>query len=48
MDENREVATQYQVMSIPTRLVFKNAKLVDRFVGAMPRQMLEPKITRYL
>lgn len=48
VDENMEIATQYEVMSIPTLLVFKNAKLVDRIVGAMPRQMLEPKITRYL
>ena len=48
VDENREVATQYQIMSIPTLLVLKNGKLADRIVGAMPRQMLEPKITRYL
>lgn len=48
VDENRKVATQYQIMSIPTLLVFKNEKLIDRIVGAMPRQMLEPKITRYL
>ena len=48
VDENREVAMQYQIMSIPTLLVFKNGKLADRIVGAMPRQMLEPKITRYL
>ena len=48
VDENRKVATQYQIMSIPTLLVFKNGKLIDRIVGAMPRQMLEPKITRYL
>ncbi len=48
VDENREVATGYQIMGIPTLLVFKNGKLVDRIVGAMPRQMLEPKITRHL
>ena len=48
VDENQEVAMKYQIMSIPTLLVFKNGKLVDRIVGAMPRQMLEPKITRYL
>jgi len=48
VDENREVATQYEIMSIPTLLVFKNGQPVDRIVGAMPRQMLEPKITRYL
>jgi len=48
VDENQKVAAQYQVTSIPTLLVFKNGKLMDRIVGAMPRQMLEPKITRYL
>ena len=48
VDENRKVATQYQILSIPTLLVFKNGKLIDRIVGAMPRQMLEPKITRHL
>ena len=48
VDENRKVATQYQILSIPTLLVFKNGKLIDRIVGAMPRQMLEPKITKYL
>jgi len=47
VDENREVATRYQIMGIPTLLVFKNGKLVDRIVGAMPRQTLEPKIIRY-
>ena len=48
VDENREVAIQYEIMGIPTLLVFKNGQLVDRIVGAMPRQMLEPKMTRYL
>jgi len=48
VDENRRTAMQYQIMSIPTLLVFKNGKLVDRIIGAMPKQMLEPKITRYL
>jgi thioredoxin 1 len=48
VDENRKVATHYQILSIPTLLVFKNGKLMDRIVGAMPREMLEPKITSYL
>ncbi len=48
VDENQKIAVQYQVMSIPTLLVFKNGKLVDRIVGAMPKQILEPKITRHL
>ncbi|MBS7631698.1 thioredoxin [Candidatus Bathyarchaeota archaeon] len=46
--ENRRMAAQYGIMSIPTLLVFKNGRLVDRIVGAMPRQSLEPRITGYL
>jgi len=48
VDENQFTAMQYGVMSIPTLLIFKNGKLVDRIVGAMPRRMLEPRITRHL
>jgi thioredoxin 1 len=46
VDENCEVSAEYQIMSIPTLLVFKNGKLVDRIVGAMPKPMLEQRITR--
>jgi len=48
VDQNRRLATHYDIMRIPTILVFKNGKLVDRIVGAMPRQRLEPRITRNL
>ena len=48
VDQNNRVATQYGIMSIPTLLVFKNGKLLDQIVGAMPRQRLEPRITRHL
>jgi len=48
VDENRKVSMQCDIMSIPTLLVFKNGKLVDKIIGAMSKQMLEPKITRYL
>ena len=48
VDENPRVAMEYGIMSIPTLLIFKNGRLVDRIVGAMPRRMLEPRITRHL
>ena len=48
VDENRGIPMQYQIMSIPTLLVFKDGKLVDRIIGAMPRPMLEQKIMPYL
>lgn len=47
-EENRMSATKFNIMSIPTLLVFKNGKLVDQLVGAMPREMLEPMITNHL
>ena len=48
VDRNPRVAMEYGIMSIPTLLVFKNGRLVDRIVGAMPRKLLEPRITRFL
>ena len=48
VDKNSEVTLKYQIMSIPTILVFKNGNLVDRIVGAMPRRLLEPRITQHL
>jgi len=33
VDENTELAIKYDVMSIPTILIFKNGELVNRFVG---------------
>ena len=48
VDENPQTAEKYGIMSIPTLLVFKTGKLLDRIVGAMPRQLLETRITRYL
>jgi thioredoxin 1 len=48
VDQNRRTAAQYGIMSIPTLLVFKNGQLVDKIIGAMPRERLEPMITRHL
>ena len=48
VDENQNITTRYQIMSIPTLLVFKDGNLVDRIVGAIPKDMLEPKITKFL
>ena len=45
IDEQPELAAQYQVMSIPTLLVIKNGKVVQSAVGARPKaailQMLD-------
>ena len=33
VDENQDLAMQYNIMSIPTILIFKNGKEAKRFVG---------------
>jgi len=48
VDANPRTASEYGIMGIPTLLVFKNGQLADQLVGAMPRDMLESKIARYL
>jgi len=47
VDENRATSAKYGIMSIPTLLIFKNGELVDRIVGAMPKEMLKAKLTPY-
>jgi thioredoxin 1 len=48
VDDNQEMALKYQIMSIPTILVFKNGEIVDRIVGAMPKKLLEQRLVKHL
>ncbi len=41
VDENPQTAAKYNVMSIPTLMVFKNGELASRQVGAAPKSQLE-------
>ncbi|RZB35462.1 MAG: thioredoxin 2 [Desulfobacteraceae bacterium Eth-SRB2] len=43
-DENPVTASQFAVQSIPTILVFKNGKNVNRLVGALPKNEIEKNI----
>lgn len=44
VDENRQTAANYQVMSIPTVLLFKDGQIVQQFVGVQPKQVYENAI----
>ena len=46
-DENQDIATRYQVQAIPTLLIFKDGKLADRKVGALPKKVLAGELTKY-
>jgi thioredoxin 1 len=43
-DENQQTAIQYNVLSIPTLIVFKNGQEVKRVTGAYPKKKLEAEI----
>lgn len=48
VDENSETATRFGIMSIPTLLVMKNGKEVERIIGAVPKPFIEDKLKKYL
>jgi thioredoxin 1 len=47
-DENRQTATRFRIMSIPTMLFIKDGHHVDTIVGAVPKEVIESKIREYL
>jgi putative thioredoxin len=40
VDENPELAEKYQIFSIPSVKMFKNGKIVDEFLGAIPESLI--------
>jgi thioredoxin 1 len=44
VDENDGVAGEYGVRAIPTLLLFKGGKVVDQYVGMVPKATLKEKI----
>ena len=48
VDNNPHMAGVYGVQGIPTLLIFKNGRVVERLVGALPEQHLQAKIRQHL
>ena len=48
IDHHKIVPQQFGIRSIPTLLLFKDGKVVETIIGAMPKSKLEPKITPHL
>jgi len=47
-DNNRRVAAQFGIMSIPTLLLFKKGRHVDTIIGAVPKRVIEDAIRKYI
>ena len=48
VDENPLTASQFQIQSIPTMLIFKHGKLVDRIVGAQPKPAIVARLLAHV
>ncbi|MEZ5046283.1 MAG: thioredoxin [Chitinophagaceae bacterium] len=48
VDENANISMEYGITSIPCVLFFKDGKLIDKQVGAVPKAALERKIVSHL
>ena len=44
VDENQNLASKYNVMSIPTLLIIKNGEIKEQFVGLTVKEQIEEKL----
>ena len=48
VDENPAVATKFDILSIPTLLVFVDGQVAKKLVGAMPKKRLLEELAPYI
>ncbi len=48
VDENPKKAAQFQIMSIPNLILFKEGKAVENIIGAVPKQNIMAKVSAHL
>lgn len=48
VDENQGTASQYQIMSIPSLLLFKDGELVEKTMGFQPKEALQAFVEKHL
>ncbi|GAB3569696.1 thioredoxin [Spirosoma luteolum] len=44
VDQNARIPAQFGIRSIPTLMVFKNGQMIEKVVGAVPKNVLEQKL----
>jgi thioredoxin 1 len=48
IDENVDLARQFNVSSVPTMIIFRNGEVLDRLVGFVPKENIIKKIQDHL
>ena len=48
VDANPRTSMEYGIRSIPTMLIFKDGKVLEQIVGAVPKRHLVDKVTPHL
>ncbi|MDI6843376.1 MAG: thioredoxin [Anaerosomatales bacterium] len=48
VDDNPKTAQRFDILSIPTLLVFKDGEVVKKLVGAMPKKRLVDELSAWL
>jgi thioredoxin 1 len=48
VDSNPQISMNYGIRSIPTLLVFRDGKVVDQIIGAVPKQAISAKLDAQL
>jgi thioredoxin 1 len=44
VDDNQQTAAQYEILSIPTLLLFRDGEIAKRVIGALPKKRLEAEL----
>jgi thioredoxin 1 len=48
VDSNQDIAMNYRILSIPNLLFFKDGKVVDQIIGAVPKKQFIDKMERLI
>ncbi|MEX1248012.1 MAG: thioredoxin domain-containing protein, partial [Anaerolineales bacterium] len=48
VDEASQLTMDYQVLSVPTTILFKNGEVLERMVGYQPKDRISSKVTQHL
>ncbi len=48
VDEHGDLASRFEIRSIPTLVIFKDGKVVDQIIGAVPKDQVRKRLDRHL